>query len=65
MKFTVDAALCCGHGLCYAASPEIYAANDEGENAEIGRTCDVPAGLEEAAKRGAARCPEAAIKIFD
>lgn len=65
MRYVVDAALCCGHGQCYGASPEVYEANDEGENAAIGKSVDVAPGHEAAARRGATRCPESAIKIFD
>lgn len=65
MKYVVDAALCCGHGQCYNTAPEVYSSNDDGENAAIGQTVEVDAGHEAAARRGASRCPEAAIKFFD
>ena len=65
MRYIVDAALCCGHGQCYRAEPEVYGANEDGENRAIGSTVEVPPALEAAARRGAGRCPEAAIKVFD
>lgn len=64
MKYIVDAALCCGHGQCYATAPEAFAANDDGENSNIGLSVDVPPELEDAVLRGSKSCPEAAIKVF-
>lgn len=64
MRYIVDAALCCGHGQCYAVAPEVFSANDHGENSSIGCEVDVPSGMEASVQRGAASCPDAAIKIF-
>lgn len=64
MKFSVDAALCCGHGQCESAAPEVFSLDDEGFNAAVGRTGEVPAGLEAAAGDGAGACPEQAIRLL-
>lgn len=64
MKFSVDAALCSGHGQCYATSPQVFGADDDGFNRDSGRTVDVPPELEQAARDGAGVCPEQAIAIL-
>ena len=65
MKYVVDEALCAGHGLCFGLSPEVFGADEEGFNKDIGRTVEVPPHLEEAARRGARSCPESAIQLFE
>ena len=65
MKFVVDSALCVGHGQCYAASPDVYSADDDGFNTAVGSTAEVPAGQEDAARAGASVCPESAIQVLD
>jgi ferredoxin len=42
-------------------APEVYEADDDGYCAT--RSLDVPAELEEAARRGATSCPERAITL--
>ena len=64
MKFVVDAALCCGHGQCAALAPGVYSLDDDGLNADVGRTVDVAEGEEAAAQDGARGCPESAITIL-
>ena len=63
MRISVDAEQCNGHGRCYAVSPEAYAPDDEGYCADRGRSREIPAGLEAAARDGARACPEGAITI--
>jgi ferredoxin len=65
MKYFVDAALCSGHGQCYATAPEVFNANANGENSAIGRSVSLPAELEVSARRGARSCPESAIRILN
>ena len=65
MKYVVDEALCAGHGLCYSLSPEVFGADDEGFNKNLGRETEIPPELQEAARRGARSCPEAAIRLFE
>jgi ferredoxin len=61
VRVVVDREACHGHARCNAASPEIYELDDVGYVAI--RTADVPAGLEDQARRGALDCPERAISI--
>ncbi len=61
MKYLVDQALCSGHGLC---AGDVYETDDDGFNRYTGREMDVPEGREPSAERGAASCPEQAIRIL-
>jgi ferredoxin len=65
MKAKIDGALCTGHGRCCAVAPDFYRLDDNGYNADRGKTMDVPAALQAAARLGAARCPERAIRIIE
>lgn len=61
MKVRVDSDLCTGHGRCYVLAGAVYQEDEEGFNAQLDSTIDVPAGLEEPALLGLKSCPEAAI----
>jgi ferredoxin len=63
MRISVDAGECIGHGRCYAASPQVYAPDDEGFCADRGSSREIAAGLETAARAGAQACPAGAIKF--
>lgn len=63
MRIEVDQAACTGHGRCYTLAPEVFEADDDGYCATV--AVDVPADLESQARRGAAACPERAIKILE
>jgi ferredoxin len=63
MRISVDAEQCNGHGRCYTISPDVYAPDDEGFCADRGRSREIPAGFEAAARAGAQACPEGAITI--
>ena len=65
MKITVDEARCSGHGRCYDVSPEVYTSDDEGYCAQKGQTFTVGDDLADAARMGAAACPEAAITVHE
>ncbi|MER5669635.1 ferredoxin [Pseudonocardia alni] len=65
MRYTVDVALCAGHGQCAATAPDVHAVDDEGFHVGAGRTVDVAPGRERAAWSGARACPESAITTFD
>jgi ferredoxin len=65
MKVTVDGTRCSGHGRCYSLAPEVYTADSDGYNDNIGAPIDVPPAEEEAAHLGARMCPERAITIED
>lgn len=64
MRYLVDEALCSGHGRCVAAAGSIFGLNDDGYNRDTGRTVEVPAELEAAARTGATACPEQAIRLL-
>lgn len=61
MRIEVDREVCTGHGRCWSLAPEVFDADDDGYCATDAR--DVPAELEEQARRGATNCPERAIKV--
>lgn len=65
MKVKIDAELCTGHGRCWVVAKEFYQLDDNGYNAERGKTLDVPTRLEAAARLGADKCPERAITIIE
>jgi len=65
MKVKIDADLCSGHGRCWVVAQSFYKLDELGYNADRGKTVDVPAGLEAAAKLGADKCPERAITIIE
>jgi ferredoxin len=64
MRIVFDEQTCVGHGRCYALSPDVYDADDEG-HCIVKVTGDVPPELEEAARVGASNCPEDALTIVD
>ena len=65
MKVKIDADLCTGHGRCWVVAPAFYKLDDNGYNAERGKTIDVPIVLEAAARLGAEKCPERALTIIE
>lgn len=54
---------CQGHGCCELNAPEVFQLDDLGYN-NCGEF-EVPVHLEDAARDGAASCPEGAIKIIE
>jgi ferredoxin len=62
MKIVLKEELCTGHGRCYALSPDVYDADDQG-HCIVRITGDVPPELEAAARIGASNCPEDALII--
>jgi len=63
MKIIVDQDVCSGHARCSIFAPSVYQLDDRGYCAIT--EADVPAGLEDDARRGADSCPERAITIVD
>ena len=59
---SIDSGKCMGHGMCYGLAPDVYADDDEGYGRVIGDGT-VAADAAEAARSGAANCPEAAITV--
>ena len=65
MRVSVDAALCTGHGRCYALAPELFAPDDFGHCELVVGDGGVPSGLDDQARVGRDNCPEQAITISD
>ena len=65
MKLHDDDSLCQGHGRCYAVAPELLESDDEGFVTVKGSSMDVPAGMEELARKAQNACPEDAITLSD
>lgn len=63
LRAICDKSICQGHGRCEAMAPEVYVLDDNGYLA--GAEIEVPPGLEDAARLGAASCPEEAITIVE
>lgn len=61
MKIRIDSDLCTGHGRCYSLAPELFEPDEEGNGVVLHD--EVPAGLEDAAHRAAANCPERAVIV--
>jgi len=61
MKIHVDRSKCSGHALCFGAAPELFTVDDDGYS-DIDEL-EVPAGMEDHARRGMLACPERAITI--
>ncbi len=66
MKVRVQPDLCCGAQRCAVVAPDVYRLVD-GFNALVNEPGDhlIPEGLVDQARKGAAACPESAIKITD
>ena len=63
MRICVDRAKCSGHALCAATAPDLYTLDDDGYS-NVGEL-DVPAGMEDLARRGMETCPERAITLAE
>ena len=63
VKIQVDCEKCQGHALCASQASEVYELDDTGYNSMGSFT--VVQGQEEAARRGAAWCPEGAITLIE
>lgn len=65
MKVKIDGALCTGNGRCWEYAKDVYELDDNGYNLNRGKTVDVAAGREDAARLGARNCPEQAIEVIE
>ncbi len=63
MQIQLDRERCQGHGRCYVLAPTVFASDDDGYGVVI--AAEVPAELHDAARKGAANCPEDAITITE
>ena len=62
MRLILDSEKCTGHGRCYALAPQLFEPDDEGYG-QLLSDGDVPADLEDIARKAALNCPEHAIDI--
>jgi ferredoxin len=63
LKIHIDRSMCQDHALCATTAPELFTLDDDGySNVD---QLEVPAGMEELARRGVQSCPERAIEIVD
>ena len=60
-RIQVDETLCSGHARCHATAPEVYDLDDLGYVTID--SPDVSDQLAEPARRGAAACPERALRV--
>jgi ferredoxin len=63
VEYCVDENRCTGHGRCYTIAPGVYTPDEDGLNADRGKTVTVATGQEEEAELGARACPERAVTI--
>lgn len=64
MKVAIDSDKCMGHGMCYGLAPNVYEDDDDGYGHVIGDG-NVESGDADAARAGAANCPEGAVVVTD
>jgi ferredoxin len=65
MRLRLDEDICTGHGRCYALAPDLFEPDEEDGHGKLLHGGEVPAGLEEQARRAVSNCPERAISIVD
>lgn len=61
MKIRINKAACVGNARCAAVAEQLFPLDDDGYIAV--EEIDVPAGMEELARRGARACPERIIVV--
>jgi ferredoxin len=61
MKIRINKAMCVGNARCAAVAPQLFPLDDDGYISV--EEIEVPAGMEELARRGAKACPERIIVI--
>lgn len=63
MRIEIDVDRCEGHGMCEEQAPAVFELDDEGTVMDKFGGGELPAELEQAAERGVAVCPVAALRI--
>jgi ferredoxin len=61
LKIRINKAMCVGNARCAAVAPDLFPLDDDGYISV--EEIDVPAGMEDLARRGAKACPERIIVI--
>jgi ferredoxin len=64
MKVSVDADRCMGHGMCARLVPAVFSVNEDSGFNEMG-DFELDHARRAEALRGAAACPEHAIKVLE
>lgn len=64
MRYTVDEALCAGHGQCFLTAPEVFTPDTDGLNSDAGRTVEVEDAYRARVEAAAGTCPEQAIRVL-
>jgi ferredoxin len=64
VRYTVDQALCAGHGQCFVLAPEVFEPDDEGLNRDVGRTVEADDRHRRQVDWAARGCPEQAIRVL-
>jgi ferredoxin len=59
LTISIDDERCAGHGRCYDLAPNLCEADDDGRGVVV--QANVPAELEEQARRAEGACPERAV----
>ncbi|WP_322755646.1 MULTISPECIES: ferredoxin [unclassified Frankia] len=62
MRVSVDPSVCAGHGQCNVHGPDVYELED---GYCLITNPEVPADLQDQARKGAEACPEHAITVTD
>lgn len=62
MRVRIDADRCQGHQMCAIRVPELFGSDDEG-NGVVLIEGEIPAELEEDARKAEASCPEEAVML--
>lgn len=63
MRAHINPAKCTGHAQCAATAAQVYELDDHGYSTPLDE--EIPVHLQEAARTGAAACPEHAIEIVE
>lgn len=63
MRIHVSQLECAGHGQCTLVNERLFPLDDDGFSAV--EDLEVPAGLEDDARRGVAACPSRAISLVE
>jgi ferredoxin len=64
VRYTVDEALCAGHGLCFVTAPRVFEPDEDGLNRDAGRTVEVGDEHLAVVESAARVCPEQAIHVL-
>ena len=64
MRYTVDEALCAGHGQCFLTAPDVFAPDEDGLNRDAGKVVEADDAQLSRVEAAARTCPEQAIRVL-